>query len=84
MHSSLEKIKAKHQDALLELKAIDQFNHTRFLEQKAMAEDSKQEVEDTPLKGRTTPSGLKPPQNMPANKPSQSEEPTDFNPPPMI
>ena len=36
LQADLMEIKEKHQHALLELKAIEQYNHTRFLEHKAL------------------------------------------------
>ena len=72
--------KAKHKDAMLELKAIEQFNHTRFLEHKAVEANSKQ---DEPL-DILSPEENAPPQDTPSVKDSKENNYPDFNPPPMI
>ena len=42
----LKEIKVKHQEALMELKSIEQFNHTRFLEQKELNETNNLQEEN--------------------------------------
>lgn len=82
----LRSTKDKHQDALLELKSIEQYNHTRFLEQKELEKGKNEEDEngDEPslqIKPPEVPIGLlkkpEPPQ-------STSGDSIKFNPPPMI
>ena len=80
IQQSLMDSKAKHQDAMLELKAIEQFNHTRFLEHKAVEANSKQ---DEPL-DILSPEENAPPQDTPSVKDSKENNYPDFNPPPMI
>ena len=43
LDAHLKDTREKHQEALLELKSIEQFNHTRFLEQKELTELSNQQ-----------------------------------------
>ena len=78
--------KTKHQEALLELKAIEQFNHTRFLEQKAVQgitpsdETHPQatiEVQKHSLKEKDDP------EEFPTQQPKR-EQSNNFDPPPMI
>ena len=79
LHNSLTEIKEKHRQAMLELKALEQFNHTRFLEQK--------EIEAIKLKEEEHNQGQKiepiVPDNLPMKK-ERKDSPSDFNPPPMI
>ena len=79
LHNSLTEIKEKHRQAMLELKALEQFNHTRFLEQK--------EIEAIKLKEEEHNQGQKIEPIVPDNLPMKQERkdsPSDFNPPPMI
>jgi DNA repair exonuclease SbcCD ATPase subunit len=78
--------KTKHQEALLELKAIEQFNHTRFLEQKAVLRNTS--IDETP--SQATKEGHK--HNLkkksdatefPKQEPNR-EQYNNFDPPPMI
>ena len=80
IQQSLMDSKAKHQDAMLELKAIEQFNHTRFLEHKAVEANSRQ---DEPS-GILSPEENPPPPDTPSVKDSKENSYPDFNPPPMI
>jgi len=77
---SLMDSKANHQDAMLELKAIEQFNHTRILEHKAVEGKSKQ---DHPLDIQSSEENPPPPKT-PSFKDSKDRSYADFNPPPMI
>jgi hypothetical protein len=78
--------KTKHQEALLELKAIEQFNHTRFLEQKAVQGNtsldetpaqSTKEVQKHNLKKKSDET------DFPKQEPKR-EQYNNFDPPPMI
>lgn len=80
LQADLMEIKEKHQHALLELKAIEQYNHTRFLEHKALEETAKKEVEED-LAELPEP---KPVEESPIVKQTPDTTLSDFNPPPMI
>ncbi|MEK9772809.1 MAG: hypothetical protein VW576_04535 [Opitutae bacterium] len=80
LHASLTDLKKKHQEALLELKAIEQFNHTRFLEQKAIEEHTQREEENDSSTVHDSPASG----NLPETKQVPPGRTTDFNPPPMI
>jgi hypothetical protein len=78
--------KTKHQEALLELKAIEQFNHTRFLEQKAVQGNtsldetlaqSTKEIQKHNLKKKSDET------DFPKQEPNR-EQYNNFDPPPMI
>ena len=78
--------KTKHQEALLELKAIEQYNHTRFLEQKAVQGITS--IDDTPP--QETEEVLKhslkkkaDEEELPKQEPNR-EQYNNFDPPPMI
>ena len=78
--------KTKHQEALLELKAIEQYNHTRFLEQKSVQENSS--TEEAPLQAtkEVKKNSLKKkadPEEFPTQQPKR-EQSNNFDPPPMI
>ena len=84
--NELEQSKTKHQQALLELKAIEQFNHTRFLEQKAVqgitSIDEKpslktKDVQKYSLKKKADQ------EEFPKQEPNR-EQYNNFDPPPMI
>ena len=86
IHERLMDYKTKHHEALLELKAIEQFNHTRFLEQKAVQgitpsdETHPQatiEVQKHSLKEKDDP------EEFPTQQPKR-EQSNNFDPPPMI
>jgi hypothetical protein len=78
--------KTKHQEAQLELKAIEQFNHTRFLEQKAVQGNTSTDETPTQETKEVQKHNLK-------KKPDEAEFPkqepnreqyNNFDPPPMI
>ena len=82
----LEGSKSKHQEALLELKAIEQYNHTRFLEQKS--------VQENPSTEEASPQATKEVKKHSLKKKADEEEffkqepnreqYNNFDPPPMI
>jgi hypothetical protein len=78
----LEVLKVDHAEAQQELKALSQFNHTRFLEmkeaQQELTENDDLAIENIPAEPEKTES------IAPAVKPKPPESRTDFNPPPMI
>ena len=83
MNTNLADLKEQHQAALLELKAIEQFNHTRFLEQKAVEESAQREeredvIDHSAENKPSTPDILSETKKMP---PDGTD---DFNPPPLI
>jgi len=78
--------KTKHQEALLELKAIEQFNHTRFLEQKAVQENRSLD-KTPPRKPKKLKSHLFKKEADQDESPKQEpnrEQYNDFDPPAMI
>jgi len=78
--------KTKHQEALLELKAIEQFNHTRFLEQKAVQEITSTDETPSPETKEVQKHILKKkadPKEFLEQKPD-CEDFKKFDPPPMI
>ena len=84
--NELEQSKTKHQQALLELKAIEQFNHTRFLEQKAVQGNTS--IDETPAKAtkEVRKHSLKKKadeEEFPKQEPNR-EQYNHFDPPPMI
>ena len=82
VRKKLEVLKADHAAAQQELKALNQFNHTRFLEmkeaQKELSENEDVVVENISDATEAVES------IAPAVKPKLPEPRTDFNPPPMI
>ena len=82
VRKKLEVLKVDHAEAQQELKALSQFNHTRFLEmkeaQQELTENDDLAVENIPAEPEKTES------IAPAVKPKPPESRTDFNPPPMI
>ena len=78
--------KTKHQEALLELKSIEQYNHTRFLEQKAVQgitsidETSPQETKKVQKHSSKKKSEV---EEFPKQEPNR-EQYNNFDPPPMI
>ena len=75
-------LRADHAEAQQELKALSQFNHTRFLEMKEAQQEltenedvAAENISDVPKAGESLTPGVKP-------KPTETM--TDFNPPPMI
>jgi len=82
VRKKLEVLKVDHAEAQQELKALSQFNHTRFLEmkeaQQELTENDDLAVENIPGEPEKTES------IAPAVKPKPPESRTDFNPPPMI
>ena len=82
----LEESKSKHHDAMLELKAIEQYNHTRFLEQKAVQEIMSTDETPSPETKEVQKHILKKkadPKEFLEQKPDR-EEFKNFDPPPMI
>lgn len=85
IHVHLEESKTSHQEVMLELKAIEQFNHTRFLEQKAQEETilaEQDSEEETRIAG--SPGHQQTTEGIPVVKKGNAQTPSDFNPPPMI
>ena len=79
-------LKEKHQEALLELKSIEQFNHTRFLEQKESAQvnDSEENaVLDASLETGQPEQSREPLKQKPL-PPKNTDNFDNFTPPPMI
>ena len=86
IHHELEDHKTKHLEALLELKAIEQFNHTRFLEQKAVQEITSADATPSPETKEVQKHILKKkadPKEFLEQKPD-CEDFKNFDPPPMI
>ena len=82
----LEESKSKHHNAMLELKAIEQYNHTRFLEQKAVQEVTSTDVKPSPkMKDAQKPILKKKgdPKESPVVE-QGGDKPINFDPPPMI
>jgi hypothetical protein len=78
--------KTKHQEALLELKAIEQYNHTRFLEQKSAQENSSTEEAPPQATKEVKKHSLKKkadPKEFQTQQPNR-EQSNNFDPPPMI
>ena len=82
VRKKLEVLRADHAEAQQELKALSQFNHTRFLEMKEAQQEltenedvAAENISDVPKAGESLTPGVKP-------KPTEAI--TDFNPPPMI
>ena len=82
VRKKLEVLRADHAEAQQELKALSQFNHTRFLEMKEAQQEltenedvAVENISDVPKAGESLTPGVKP-------KPTETM--TDFNPPPMI
>ena len=85
LNANLEKLRAKHRDMLLELKAIEQYNHTRFLEQKNLQQDSEPDPESTTGKKKFPFKPVaQPPTKVPEAKKTETDQSNDYNPPPMI
>ena len=78
----LEVLKVDHAEAQQELKALSQFNHTRFLEMKE-AQQELTENEDVVVENISDATEAVE-SIAPAVKPKLPEPRTDFNPPPMI
>jgi len=76
-------LKEKHQGAMMELKSIEQFNHTRFMEQKELEKIALQTQENESTLPPIPIKGLKEPNKAPL-PPKNDESSIDFNPPPMI
>ena len=84
LDAHLKDTREKHQEALLELKSIEQFNHTRFLEQKELTELSNQQGKEEEASAQE--SNLKKPsikdlKTTPHQERGSSAN-SDFNPPP--
>ena len=82
VRKKLEVLKADHAEAQQELKALSQFNHTRFLEMKE-AQQELTENEDVVVENISDATEAVE-SITPAIKPKPTETMTDFNPPPMI
>ena len=82
VRKKLEVLRADHAEAQQELKALSQFNHTRFLEMKE-AQQELTENEDVAVENISdVPEAVE--SLTPGVKPNPTETMTDFNPPPMI
>ena len=82
VRKKLEVLRADHAEAQQELKALSQFNHTRFLEMKE-AQQELTENEDVAVENISdVPEAVE--SLSPGVKPKPTETMTDFNPPPMI
>jgi len=82
VRKKLEVLRADHAEAQQELKALSQFNHTRFLEMKE-AQQELTENEDVAVENISdAPEAVE--SLTPGVKPKPTETMTDFNPPPMI
>ena len=82
VRKKLEVLKVDHAEAQQELKALSQFNHTRFLEMKE-AQQELTENEDVAVENISdVPEAVE--SLTPGVKPKPTETMTDFNPPPMI
>ncbi|MDA8988893.1 hypothetical protein [Candidatus Chordibacter forsetii] len=82
VRKKLEVLRADHAEAQQELKALSQFNHTRFLEMKE-AQQELTENEDVAVENISdVPEAVE--SLTPGVKPKPTETMTDFNPPPMI
>ena len=82
VRKKLEVLRADHAEAQQELKALSQFNHTRFLEMKE-AQQELTENEDVAAENISdVPEAVE--SLTPGVKPKPTETMTDFNPPPMI
>jgi hypothetical protein len=83
IRNELEVIKAEHADSKQELKALSQFNHTRFLEMKQNIPVITKE-EQTPLMENIPVVSEEGKSKIPSIKPIPSVGNVDFDPPPMI
>ena len=82
VRKKLDVLRADHAEAQQELKALSQFNHTRFLEMKE-AQQELTENEDVAVENISdVPEAVE--SLTPGVKPKPTETMTDFNPPPMI
>ena len=82
VRKKLEVLKADHAEAQQELKALSQFNHTRFLE---MKEAQQELIENEDVVVENISDATEAVESItPAVKPKPTETRTDFNPPPMI
>ncbi len=83
LSSRLEEVKDLHKMALLELKALENYNHTRFLE--STGEDKKKKkILPVFAKKKKSNAEEPPPETPPGIKKEKISELTDFTPPPMI
>jgi hypothetical protein len=84
LNGRLEEVKDLHKNALLELKALENFNHTRFLQ--SLGEEGKSTKKILPVftnKKKKNPASL-PPVHPPEVHKNAFPEAPDYNPPPMI
>ena len=82
VRKKLEVLRADHAEAQQELKALSQFNHTRFLEMKEAQQELTENEDVTVENISDAPEAVE--SLTPAVKPKPTETMTDFNPPPMI
>ena len=82
----LKETKVKHQEALMELKSIEQFNHTRFLEQKELNETNNLQEENVGASTQESNLENTSTKDLKITPPPvrESSENSEFNPPPMI
>jgi len=82
VRKKLEVLRADHAEAQQELKALSQFNHTRFLEMKEAQQELTENEDVTVENISDAPEAVE--SLTPGVKPKPTETMTDFNPPPMI
>jgi len=82
VRKKLEVLKADHAEAQQELKALSQFNHTRFLEMKEAQQELTENEDEAVEYISDAPEAVE--RNIATVKPKPTETMTDFNPPPMI
>ena len=82
VRKKLDVLRADHAEAQQELKALSQFNHTRFLEMKEAQQELTENEDVTVENISDAPEAVE--SLTPGVKPKPTETMTDFNPPPMI
>ena len=84
LNDRLEEVRDLHKNALLELKALENFNHTRFLQ--SVGEEGKKAKKILPVfaKKKKKNSDALPPVRAPEVHKNSLPEAPDYNPPPMI
>ena len=79
----LEELRDLHKNALLELKALENYNHTRFLESTGQKDKKPKKIYPVFAKKKKNQEELPQPK-APAPERKESGDAIDFNPPPMI
>lgn len=82
VRKKLDVLKTDHAEAQQELKALSQFNHTRFLEMKEAQQELTKNEDEAVEYISDAPEAVE--RNIATVKPKPTETMTDFNPPPMI